>query len=195
MQHRSARPGRGCRACWLATPRGATDRAVDGRLPIGDGRASRTSRRLARGVSARVEYLIRPARITDIERLVALARRLASGRPRRGGSMDSARPAPTAGLPARRRASSSPRPGARSSEARSSPSARPSAPAASSAPSTSLVVDPDHDADRVTDALLEEILRSARNKGCSDRRGRPSRRSGGADPPGASWVRRSRSAR
>ena len=30
-----------------------------------------------------------------------------------------------------------------------------------------LVVSPDHDADRVTDALLEEILRSASNKGCS----------------------------
>ena len=30
-----------------------------------------------------------------------------------------------------------------------------------------LVVAPDHDADRVTDALLEEILRSASNKGCS----------------------------
>src|SRR4029078_10413027 len=30
-----------------------------------------------------------------------------------------------------------------------------------------VVGDPDHDADRVTDALLEEMLRSARNKGCS----------------------------
>lgn len=30
-----------------------------------------------------------------------------------------------------------------------------------------LVVAPDHDADRVTDALLEELLRSAGNKGCS----------------------------
>ena len=30
-----------------------------------------------------------------------------------------------------------------------------------------VVVDPDHDTDRVVDALLEEILRSARNKGCS----------------------------
>ena len=30
-----------------------------------------------------------------------------------------------------------------------------------------LVVAPDHDADRVTDALLEELLRSASNKGCS----------------------------
>jgi len=30
-----------------------------------------------------------------------------------------------------------------------------------------LVVDPDHDADRVTDALLEEAIRSASNKGCT----------------------------
>ncbi len=30
-----------------------------------------------------------------------------------------------------------------------------------------LVVDPDHDVDRVTDALLEEVVRSARNKGCT----------------------------
>jgi len=30
-----------------------------------------------------------------------------------------------------------------------------------------LVVDPAHDADRVTDALLEEVLRSAHNKACS----------------------------
>ena len=30
-----------------------------------------------------------------------------------------------------------------------------------------LVVAPDHDADRVTESLLEEVLRSAGNKGCS----------------------------
>lgn len=30
-----------------------------------------------------------------------------------------------------------------------------------------LVTAPDHDADRVTDALLEELLRSAGNKGCT----------------------------
>jgi GNAT superfamily N-acetyltransferase len=30
-----------------------------------------------------------------------------------------------------------------------------------------LVVDPDHDVDRVTDALLEEVIRSASNKGCT----------------------------
>jgi N-acetylglutamate synthase-like GNAT family acetyltransferase len=30
-----------------------------------------------------------------------------------------------------------------------------------------LVIAPDHDADRVTDALVEELLRSAGNKGCS----------------------------
>jgi len=30
-----------------------------------------------------------------------------------------------------------------------------------------LVVDPEHDADRVTEALLEELIRSASNKGCT----------------------------
>ena len=30
-----------------------------------------------------------------------------------------------------------------------------------------LVVDPDHDEDRVTDALLEELIRSASTKGCT----------------------------
>ena len=30
-----------------------------------------------------------------------------------------------------------------------------------------LVVDPEHDADRVADALLEEVVRSASNKGCT----------------------------
>jgi hypothetical protein len=30
-----------------------------------------------------------------------------------------------------------------------------------------LVFDPDHDADRVTDALIEEVVRSASNKGCT----------------------------
>ena len=30
-----------------------------------------------------------------------------------------------------------------------------------------LVVDPEHDADRITEALLEELLRSASNKGCA----------------------------
>jgi len=30
-----------------------------------------------------------------------------------------------------------------------------------------LVVDPDHDAERITAALLEEVLRSASNKGCT----------------------------
>ena len=30
-----------------------------------------------------------------------------------------------------------------------------------------LVVDPDHDVDRVADALIEEVVRSASNKGCT----------------------------
>ena len=48
-----------------------------------------------------------------------------------------------------------------------------------------LVVDPDDDADRVTDALMEEVLRSARNKGCSVVEAAPPGRPGGADPPGS----------
>src|SRR5436190_1606730 len=42
-----------------------------------------------------------------------------------------------------------------------------SRPGAGPHPIDSLVVAPDHDADRVTDALLEDVLRSASNKGCS----------------------------
>ena len=53
------------------------------------------------------------------------------------------------------------------SEVPSWPFGRRSAPGVSSAPSICLVVDPDHDADRVTAALLEEVIRSASNKGCT----------------------------
>ena len=48
-----------------------------------------------------------------------------------------------------------------------------------------LVVDPDHDVDRVTEALIEELLRSARNKGCTVVEAVRPGRSGGADPPGS----------
>ena len=56
-----------------------------------------------------------------------------------------------------------------------------------------LVVGPGHDADRVTDVLLEELLRSARNKGCAtvemaqpsrSRGPRPPRSGPGSPPPG-----------
>ena len=55
----------------------------------------------------------------------------------------------------------------------SSPSGRRSSPAATSGTIDLLVVDPDHDADRVTEALVEELLRSASNKGCTRRRDGP----------------------
>ena len=47
-----------------------------------------------------------------------------------------------------------------------------------------LVVDPDHDADRVTEALLEELIRSASNKGCTLVEAALPGRPGGARPLG-----------
>ena len=68
----------------------------------------------------------------------------------------------------RRRASSSPRAATRrSSVRRSSPFGRRSRPAVSSARSTSWSSIRDHDADAITEALVEECLRSASNKGCT----------------------------
>ena len=68
MQHRSARPGRGCEPV-RSPPREAADDPTES---IG---ADVTLERPPpyEVAFARVEYLIRPARITDIERLVALA--------------------------------------------------------------------------------------------------------------------------
>ena len=118
-----------------------------------------------RGAFARVEYLIRPARITDIERLVAL-----SGGPvrpsDRSGPMDSG--------DLLRQLVYLPQASIFIAEARREVvggavlALRPSVRAGGFVGAVDfVVVDPDHDADRVTDALLEELLRSARNKGCS----------------------------
>ena len=85
----------------------------------------------------------------------------------------------------RRPASSSPKPGARSSAGRSSRSARPSGPAATWARWTCWWWIPSIDVDRVTDALLEEVLRSAQQQGLHRRRGGVARGPGGADPLGA----------
>ena len=113
-----------------------------------------------------VEYLVRAARITDIDRLVALSDGVVRCVRARGPART--RPICSASSSTcRRRASSSPRRGATSSVARSSPSGRRSAPAATSARSTSWSSIPTHDVDRVTEALLEEVLRSASNKGCT----------------------------
>ena len=112
-----------------------------------------------------MEYLIRPARITDIERLVALSGGTVRSTPV-AGAMDSG--------DLLRQLVYLPQASIFIAEARREVvggavlALRPSVRAGGFVGAVDLiVVDPDHDADRVTDALLEELLRSARNKGCS----------------------------
>ena len=112
-----------------------------------------------------MEYQIRPARITDIERLVALSGGSVRS-PGAAGSMDSG--------DLLRQLVYLPQASIFIAEARREVvggavlALRPSVRAGGFVGAVDLiVVDPDHDADRVTDALLEELLRSARNKGCS----------------------------
>ncbi len=112
-----------------------------------------------------MEYQIRPARITDIERLVALSGGTVRS-PGISGSLDSG--------DLLRQLVYLPQASIFIAEARREVvggavlALRPSVRAGGFVGAVDLiVVDPDHDADRVTDALLEELLRSARNKGCS----------------------------
>ena len=112
-----------------------------------------------------MEYLIRPARVTDIERLVALS----------GSSVRaSADVGPLNSGDLLRQLVYLPQASIFIAEARREVvggavlALRPSVRAGGFVGAVDLiVVDPDHDVDRVTDALLEEILRSARNKGCT----------------------------
>lgn len=111
-----------------------------------------------------MEYLIRQARITDIDRLAALGH---SAIPRSGrGSLDAADllrqlvylPNASLLVAVMRR----------ELVGGALLVLRPSVTAGGYVGTVDLlVVAPDHDADRVTDALLEELLRSAGNKGCS----------------------------
>ena len=111
-----------------------------------------------------MEYLVRQARITDIDRLASIghASLERSGR----GSLDAA------GL--MRQLVYLPNASLLVAEARRELAGgallvlRPSVVAGGYVGTIDLlVVSPDHDADRVTSALLEELLRSASNKGCS----------------------------
>lgn len=111
-----------------------------------------------------VEYLIRQARITDIDRLAGIGRAAMSGSG--GGSLDAA--------DLLRQLVYLPNASLLVAEARREIVGgallvlRPSVTAGGYVGTIDfLVAAPDHDADRVTDALLEEILRSASNKGCS----------------------------
>jgi GNAT superfamily N-acetyltransferase len=112
-----------------------------------------------------VEYLVRAARITDIDRLVAM--------------IDGARPADRGASPMDaadllRQLVYLPQASIFVAEARREVvggavlALRPSVRAGGYVGSVDiLVVDPEHDADRVADALIEEVVRSASNKGCT----------------------------
>ena len=112
-----------------------------------------------------MEYQVRPARITDVDRLVALA----------DGELDPADgDAPLMAADLLRQLVYLPQASVVVAEARRGLAGgavltlRPSIRAGGYVGTVDLlVVDPDHDADGVTDALLEEVLRSAGNKGCS----------------------------
>jgi L-amino acid N-acyltransferase YncA len=112
-----------------------------------------------------VEYLVRTARVTDIERLVALSDGMirSSGGT---GTLDSG--------DLLRQLVYLPQASIFVAEARREVvggavlALRPSVRAGGFVGTVDLlVVDRDHDVDRVTDALLEEVIRSAKNKGCS----------------------------
>lgn len=111
-----------------------------------------------------VEYLVRQARITDVDRLAALGQSALreSGR----GSLDAA--------DLLRQLVYLPHASVLVAEVRRELVGgailvlRPSVIAGGYVGTVDLlVVAPDHDADRVTDALMEELLRSAGNKGCT----------------------------
>jgi predicted N-acetyltransferase YhbS len=112
-----------------------------------------------------VEYLVRPARITDVDRLVALAERELRVDDGEG---------PLAAADLLRQLVYLPQASVLVAEARRGLAGgvvlalRPSIRAGGYVGTVDLlVVDGDHDADGVVQALLEEVLRSAGNKGCS----------------------------
>jgi len=118
-----------------------------------------------RGRTFGVEYLVRAARVTDIDRLVALSD--ADLRIDRAAS-----PLDAADLLRQLvylpQASIFVAETARQVVGGAVLALRPSVRAGGFVGTIDLlVVDPDHDADRVTAALLEEVIRSASNKGCT----------------------------
>lgn len=112
-----------------------------------------------------VEYLIRPARITDIERLAAIGQVSVTAAGLTGA---------LGGADLLRQLVYLPHASVLVAEARRELVGgavlvlRPSVVAGGYVGTVDfLVVAPDHDADRITEALMEELLRSASNKGCS----------------------------
>jgi hypothetical protein len=112
-----------------------------------------------------VEYLVRAARVTDIDRLVALSESTIDAAHLSGplGAADLLRQ--LVYLP---QASIFVAESQRNVVGGAVLALRPSVVAGGYVGTIDLlVVDPDHDADRVTAALLEELVRSASNKGCT----------------------------
>lgn len=112
-----------------------------------------------------MEYLVRAARVTDIDRLVALSDEAL-------GSSDARSPLSAADL--LRQLVYLPQASVVVAEARrlvvggAVLALRPSVRAGGYVGTIDLlVVDPEHDPDRITEALVEELLRSASNKGCT----------------------------
>jgi predicted N-acetyltransferase YhbS len=112
-----------------------------------------------------VEYLVRAARITDIERLVTLSEQSRS-------SVET--PSPMGAADLLRQLVYLPQASVFVAEVRREVvggavlALRPSVRSGGYVGTVDfLVVDPRHDADRVTDALIEELLRSAKNKACA----------------------------
>lgn len=114
---------------------------------------------------ARVEYLVRTARITDIDRLVALSDSVIRSSEAAGALAPADLLRQLVYLP---QASIFVAEARREVVGGAVLALRPSVRAGGFVGTVDLlVVDPDHDADRVTDALIEEVIRSAQNKGCS----------------------------
>jgi L-amino acid N-acyltransferase YncA len=112
-----------------------------------------------------VEYLVRSARITDIERLVALSGELLKSSSNVGALVPGDLLRQLVYLP---QASIFVAEARRDVVGGAVLALRPSVRAGGYVGTVDLlVVDPGHDVNRVTDALLEELIRSARNKGCS----------------------------
>jgi GNAT superfamily N-acetyltransferase len=112
-----------------------------------------------------VEYQVRPARITDIERLVALSGGIIRSSDQKGTLNAADLLRQLVYLP---QASVFVAEVRRDVVGGAVLALRPSVRAGGFVGTIDLlVVDPEYDADRVTEALLDEVVRSAQNKGCT----------------------------